>query len=77
MDFDTIPPFTRFADFIRDRVRECDVLIAVIGPRWLQVLHERLDSDLDQMAQISIQAGPGVSIEQAVALGILDPDEFD
>jgi hypothetical protein len=41
MDFDTIPPFTRFADFIRSKVKECDVLVAVIGPRWLELMRER------------------------------------
>lgn len=41
MDFDTIPPFTRFADYIRERVRQSDVLVTIIGPRWVDILHER------------------------------------
>jgi hypothetical protein len=41
MDSDTIPPFTPFADYIRERVRDCDVLVAFIGPRWLEILRER------------------------------------
>src|SRR5512145_1622371 len=41
MDFDNIPPFTRFADYIRQRVRECDVLIAIVGPSWMDTLRER------------------------------------
>ncbi|MBL8163192.1 MAG: TIR domain-containing protein [Anaerolineae bacterium] len=41
MDSDTIPPFTPFADYIRERVRDCDVLVAFIGPRWLEILKER------------------------------------
>lgn len=41
MDFDTIPPFARFEDFIRQKVRECDVVISIIGPRWLELLQEK------------------------------------
>lgn len=56
MDFDNIPPFSRFADHIRDRVRECDVLVAVIGPRWLEVLRERLSHpEEEDYVQIEIQ----------------------
>lgn len=43
MDFDTIPPFTRFADFIQDRVAECEVLIAIIGPRWMESLKAHME----------------------------------
>src|SRR5262249_51707799 len=42
MDFDNIPPFTRFSEFIRDKVGECDVLIAIIGPTWLDALRARI-----------------------------------
>lgn len=42
MDFDTIPPFTAFADFIREKVRECDLLVAIIGPEWSKLLSERM-----------------------------------
>ncbi len=48
MDFDTIPPFTPFADFIRDKVRECDVLVAIIGPRWMDLLRERVEQGDDE-----------------------------
>lgn len=48
MDFDTIPPFTPFADFIRDQVRECDVLVAIIGPEWMRLLRERLQQQDDE-----------------------------
>lgn len=47
MDFDTIPPFTRFADHIRKRVTECDVLVAIIGPHWLDLLTERINQEDD------------------------------
>ena len=48
MDFDTIPPFTPFADFIRDQVRECDLLVAIIGPEWTRLLRERLQQEDDE-----------------------------
>jgi TIR domain len=48
MDFDTIPPFTPFADFIHDQVRECDVLVAIIGPEWMRLLRERLQQQDDE-----------------------------
>jgi hypothetical protein len=55
MDFDTIPPFTRFADFIRQKVAECDVLVAVIGPRWMDTLRERLSDSEDDYVRIEIR----------------------
>jgi len=38
MDFDTIPPFVGFLEFIKDRVRACDVLVMMIGKDWLKLL---------------------------------------
>jgi hypothetical protein len=48
MDFDTIPPFTPFADFIRDKVRECDLLIAIIGTDWTKTLNDRIKNADDE-----------------------------
>jgi hypothetical protein len=55
MDFDNIPPFTLFADYIRDRVRECDVLIAIIGPRWLELLREKTLDPANDYVRVEIQ----------------------
>ncbi len=56
IDFDNIPPFSRFADHIRERVRECDVLVAIIGPQWLDLLRERLARpEEEDYVQIEIQ----------------------
>ncbi len=41
MDFDSIPPGVRFADHIRSSMKQSDAVIAVIGPRWLELLQER------------------------------------
>jgi hypothetical protein len=55
MDFDTIPPFTRFADFIREKVSECDVLIAVIGPQWLDLLNQRMSESEEDYVRVEIR----------------------
>ncbi|MBC7814114.1 MAG: toll/interleukin-1 receptor domain-containing protein, partial [Burkholderiales bacterium] len=55
MDFDNIPPFTPFADYIRERVRECDVLIAIIGPRWLELLREKTFDPADDYVRVEIR----------------------
>jgi hypothetical protein len=54
MDFDTIPPFTRFADFINERVHECDVLIAVVGPRWMELMREKAAHFQDDYVRIEV-----------------------
>lgn len=56
MDFDTIPPFTRFDIFIRKQIQECDVLVAIIGPQWLDMLRERLaNPDEEDFVQTEIK----------------------
>jgi hypothetical protein len=55
MDFDTIPPFTRFANFIREKVRECDVLVAIIGPSWLDLLQQRMNDSEEDYVRIEIR----------------------
>ena len=51
MDVDAIPLGSDFVKVLRREVARCDVLLAVIGPRWLQVSdehgHRRLDDPLD------------------------------
>jgi hypothetical protein len=50
-DIDAIPAGTPFAEFISEAVGSCDVLIALIGPRWLTATDEtgkrRLDDPRD------------------------------
>ncbi|MBZ0319124.1 MAG: formylglycine-generating enzyme family protein [Anaerolineae bacterium] len=41
MDFASIPELARFEDYIRKKVRESDVIIAVLGPQWLKLLQEK------------------------------------
>lgn len=42
MDFDNIPPFITFDDYIRERIEQSDAVIALIGPDWLAHLHTKL-----------------------------------
>src|SRR6516164_11410919 len=35
MDIDKIDPGEKFAEVIKERVESCQILIAVIGPHWL------------------------------------------
>lgn len=44
MDLD-IPNFSRFIDHLEEKVKEADVLLAFIGPKWLELLNDRADSD--------------------------------
>ncbi|MBL8161004.1 MAG: SUMF1/EgtB/PvdO family nonheme iron enzyme [Anaerolineae bacterium] len=41
MDFDSIPYFTNFEAFIVQKVAEADVIAMIIGPRWLELMHEK------------------------------------
>lgn len=55
MDFDTIPEFARFEDFIREKVRESDAVIAVIGHSWLDLLKERERSGKPDFVRIELE----------------------
>ena len=58
-DVDVIPKGVDFVEFLNQQVRECDVLLAVIGDRWLDVRGKdgsrRLD-DPNDFVRIEIQA---------------------
>jgi formylglycine-generating enzyme required for sulfatase activity len=51
MDVDAIPLGVNFTKVLRDEVARCDVLLALIGPNWLNVRdkqdHRRLDNPAD------------------------------
>lgn len=42
MDFDSLPHFTQFEDFIRSKIAECDVVLSIIGPRWLELIDAKV-----------------------------------
>lgn len=41
MDSASLPPFTEFEGFIRNKIFESDVVISIIGPQWLDTLLAR------------------------------------
>jgi len=47
MDVDAIPLGVNFVNVLRDEVAKCDVLLAVIGPRWLDARDEHGNRRLD------------------------------
>ncbi len=46
-DVDTIPPGVRFDDYIDRAVGKTDVLLAVVGPGWLDLLRSRAGKEQD------------------------------
>ncbi len=44
MDFDAIPPFVDFEVFIIEQIQKVDVMLVIIGPRWLELLQERANT---------------------------------
>ena len=54
MDLD-IPDFTRFEEHIIKKVDESDVLVAVIGPQWLDLLKEKSESDEPDLLVMEIE----------------------
>lgn len=54
MDFDAIPPFVRFESFILEQIRLTDVMLVIIGPRWLSILQKRLGGDDPDYVRIEI-----------------------
>jgi formylglycine-generating enzyme required for sulfatase activity len=55
MDIDAIPPGADFVDYLGSWVGKADVLLAVIGPQWAEILESRSDRD-DDFVRIEIEA---------------------
>lgn len=41
MDFDSIPAFAEFENFIRQKVREADAVAMMIGPKWTELRQQK------------------------------------
>ena len=54
-DVDTIPIGTDFREYLNNQVGECDILLAIIGDQWIEILKQRL-SDPKDFVRIEIQA---------------------
>lgn len=61
MDVDAIPLGANFVTVLRDEVGKCDVLLALIGPKWLDAKDERGNRRLEN-------SNDPVRIEVAAAL---------
>jgi len=44
MDIDNLRPGQRFEEELGNALDQCAVLIAVVGPRWMELLHARMQS---------------------------------
>ena len=55
-DIDTIPVGMDFRKYIYKKVSECDILLAVIGDQWIEILKRRLDKEENDYVRIEIQA---------------------
>ncbi|MCQ3930511.1 MAG: hypothetical protein DPW16_08615 [Chloroflexi bacterium] len=60
MDLSNMPYFTDFAEFIREKVLESEVVIVIIGPQWLEHLHERAARDETDYVRLEI----AIALEQ-------------
>jgi len=54
-DVDAIPLGTDFREHLNKEVSKCDILLAVIGNQWIEILKQRLDEPND-FVRIEIQA---------------------
>jgi predicted NACHT family NTPase len=64
MDVDDLRPGQRFDVELAKALDACDVFVAVIGPRWLDLLHQRhADRELDYVrAEISAALQRGITV---------------
>ncbi len=60
MDLSNMPYFTDFAEFIREKVLESEVVIVIIGPQWLDLLRERAARDETDYVRLEI----AIALEQ-------------
>lgn len=54
MDFDAIPPFVKFEDFIMDFLRKTDVVLVIIGHEWMNLLKQKADEDEPDFVKLEI-----------------------
>jgi TIR domain len=60
MDIDTLEPGVDFVEVIEDAISKCDILVVIIGKRWLSITdateQRRLDNP-DDFVRVEVQAG--------------------
>lgn len=57
IDFDSIPPFVDFEQYIRQKIPSVDALIVIIGPQWVQLLQERQNQEEIDYVKLEIELG--------------------
>lgn len=67
MDIDNIPMGTDFRQHIENQLRACDYLLALIGPRWTGILHERADDERD-LLRVELETAASLKIRIAPIL---------
>jgi TIR domain len=73
MDVDAIPLGRDFTKVLRDEVTKCDVLLALIGPNWLNVRDEEGNRRLDNPADVlRIEIGTALQRDIPVIPILLD-----
>lgn len=56
MDFDTLPPFVNFEDYIKQRIAASDIVLAIIGPNWLQAFADKASEDEKDYMLIELES---------------------
>jgi formylglycine-generating enzyme required for sulfatase activity len=67
MDIDNIPMGADFRQHIEEQLRACDYLLALIGPRWIGILHERADDQRD-LLRVELETAASLKIRIAPIL---------
>ncbi|MBA3868456.1 MAG: TIR domain-containing protein [Anaerolineae bacterium] len=67
MDVDSIPPGADFVETLEKAIAGCDVLIAMIGPQWVDIKDERGERRLDQWNDfVRIEIGSALKQKKVV-----------
>jgi hypothetical protein len=77
MDVEDIAPGTDFTQAIDQTVGKCDVLVAVMGPRWLELLRARSGTRDFVAEEIAAALRRGVTVIPALVGGAGMPGEND
>lgn len=70
MDFDAIPPFVNFEVFIVEQIEKVDVMLVIIGPRWVEMLNERAKSD--ELDYVRLEISKAIQMGKLVAPIVVD-----
>ncbi|MEM1086961.1 MAG: toll/interleukin-1 receptor domain-containing protein [Pseudomonadota bacterium] len=78
IDIDSIPLGTKFAERISEKVHECETVLVVIGPRWLDEITKR-SKDTNDFVRIEIEAAinSGARIVPVLLDGTAMPKPID